>query len=378
MKKADAKETDRFFMGRALELAAKGRGSVSPNPLVGAVIVKNGKIIGEGYHKKIGEHHAEINALRNAKGSPGGATMYVNLEPCSHEGKTPPCAPAIVEAGISRVVVGMRDPNPLVSGRGLRFLRKSGVEVGTGVMAPECRRLNEAFIKYISRGEPFVILKGACSLDGKIAAAGGDSKWISSKESRRDAHRLRAEADAVLVGIGTVLNDNPRLTCRLPGKNKNPYRVVLDSRLRIKPNCNLVRQSAKDQKTIIATIKPVPSKKRSRLENLGCLVLELAEGPGGRPDIHDLLLKLFALDVSILLVEGGSEVNASFLKSGAVDKVILYVAPKIIGGATAPGLAGGEGIIKVADGQQLLIDNLSRSGPDIRLEAYPARKKKKR
>ncbi|MEW6202482.1 MAG: bifunctional diaminohydroxyphosphoribosylaminopyrimidine deaminase/5-amino-6-(5-phosphoribosylamino)uracil reductase RibD [bacterium] len=366
-------EVDRKYMARALALAEMGRGTTSPNPMVGAVIVKGSRIIAEGYHEKSGSPHAEIAALRKIKSTTQtkGATLYVNLEPCTHHGRTPPCAPEIAKAGFRRVVIGMADPNPLVNGKGIRYLRSRDVRVTTGVLLNECRRLNEVYIKYITQKIPFVILKGACSLDGRIAGSTGASKWITCEASRTDAHRLRWETDAILVGIETALIDNPNLTCRLPGKTKHPYRIILDSKLRIPPDSHVVRRSKVDGKTIIATTTNASSRRAAKLEAAGCRLLRLRRDNHRRPSIKHLLMELGKMEISSVLVEGGGTVHASFLTAGAVDKFVIYYAPMLIGGEKTPGLIGGKGVALPENAPHLKITNIIRLGDDLRIEAYP-------
>ena len=272
-------EQDTHYMRMAMRLALKGAGRTSPNPMVGAVLVKHGEVIATGYHKVAGEDHAEIVALKRAGDRAKGATLYINLEPCSHHGRTPPCTMSLIRAGLGAVVAGMKDPNPRVRGRGLRQLRQAGIEVRVGVLEPQCRTLNEAFVKYITRGLPFVILKLAASLDGKIAAGSGDARWISSEASRRVVHRLRNQVDAVLVGAGTVVADDPQLTCRIPG-GRNPWRVVLDARLRIPLSAKLLHHRD-PHKSIIVTSLEAPQRKVRALTDLGAQVWRL-EAVNGR------------------------------------------------------------------------------------------------
>src|SRR4030043_1277348 len=268
---------DEQWMKRALRLAEKGRGRTSPNPMVGAVLVKNGNVVGEGYHAKAGEAHAEIVALQQAREETRGAVLYLNLEPCTHYGKTPPCAPQVIQSNINRVVIGMKDPNPLVKGKGVETLKRAGLEVEVGILERECRRLNEAFCKYILKKEPFVILKVAATLDGKIATREGDSKWISGETSRHFVHRMRDQVDGVLVGIGTVLKDNPKLTARI-AQGRDPYRIILDSRLRIPEKAKVIEISP--SKTIIATTELASKDKIEKLEkqDVRILILDSKQG----------------------------------------------------------------------------------------------------
>ena len=291
---------DRKWMKQALRLAEAGRGRTSPNPVVGAVLVKKGKVVGEGYHAKIGEPHAEIIALRQAREKARGAVLYLNLEPCTHYGRTPPCVPQVVKAGVNRVVIGMEDPNPLVNGKGIEALRKSGLDVNVGVLEKECRRLNEAFCKYILKKEPFVLLKVAATLDGKIATRSGDSKWISGEASRRFVHKLRDQVDGVLVGIGTVLRDDPLLTARVK-EGREPYRIVLDSRLKISEKAKVFEHSPSE--VILATTGSAPQDKIERLEKRGVRVLVI-DSREGRVNLRSCLCKLGEMGVMNLLVEG--------------------------------------------------------------------------
>ncbi len=358
-------DPDERYMKLALSLAKKAKGRTSPNPMVGAVIVHDGQIVGSGYHQKAGTPHAEIHAIASAGNKAKGATIYVNLEPCSHYGRTGPCTQAIIEAGISRVVMAMLDPNPLVNGKGKEILEKHGIEVKSGVLEKEARELNEAFIKYITTGLPFVILKSAMSLDGKIATVSGQSKWISSEESRHKVHEIRDEVDAILVGIGTVIKDDPSLTTRLPDNSgRDPIRIVLDSNARI-PLSSKVLNIQSNAKTIIAVTKNAPSDKVSELKKYA-EVLTVAD-KNGKIDLQDLMFKLGNMQITSVLIEGGSEVNASALNQRIVDKIMIFIAPKIIGGRNAIGPIGGDGILEISEA--IKVDNLSASkiGEDILL-----------
>jgi len=359
-----------LFMARALKLAELGRGQTSPNPLVGAVVVKNGEIVGEGYHQKAGLPHAEINALREAGERARDAVLYVTLEPCCHYGRTPPCTKAIIEAGIREVIVGVTDPNPQVAGKGIRILQESGIRVQLGVLEEEARRQNEAFFKYIRTKLPFVTLKAAVSLDGKIATVSGDSKWITGEKARQLVHRLRAESDAVLTGIGTVLADDPLLNVRLPGyKGRQPVRVVVDSSLRIPEESQLV-QTAAQIPTAVAVIKGNYSReKRARLEAVGVEVWELPASEG-RVDLKSLLGLLGQKEIMNLLVEGGSSLNAALMEGGLVDKYIIFQAPLLIGGSKAPGVFGGKGFSRIKDCLRLSPVFTERVGGDMMITAY--------
>lgn len=356
-------------MKRVLRLAEKGRGSTSPNPMVGAVLVKEGRVLGEGYHARAGEAHAEIVALQKAGREAREATLYINLEPCSHYGRTPPCAPAVIEAGIKRVVVGMEDPNPSVKGRGLEMLRAAGVEVEVGTLEEDCKRLNEAFLKYIQSGQPFVILKVAATLDGKIATPQGESRWITGEKARHFVHHLRNEVDGLLVGIGTILKDDPLLTARVKG-GKNPFRIILDSRLRIPERAKVIEHDP--EKTILATSELAPKEKIQHLEEKGIRVF-MIDTIEGRIDLKSLLQRLGKMDIMSLLVEGGSEINGSFLTQRLVDKILLFLSPKFLGGNQAPGIFGGKGIERLKDAVFFDKIKVKRVGEDFLLEGYPRR-----
>jgi diaminohydroxyphosphoribosylaminopyrimidine deaminase/5-amino-6-(5-phosphoribosylamino)uracil reductase len=363
-------DDDRRFMERALELAAKARGRTSPNPMVGAVIVKDRRIIGEGYHERAGLPHAEVVALRQAGERAEGATLYVTLEPCSHWGRTPPCSRAIIEAGIDEVIVATLDPNPLVSGKGIAELRRNGVKVRVGLMEEEARRLNEFFLKHITTGLPFVILKLAMTLDGKIATASGESRWITSEKSRLKVHEIRDQVDAVMVGIGTVLKDDPSLTTRLPGgRGKDPIRVVVDSHARTPPTAKVINPRS-IAPTIIATTPMAPDDRVKRLREAGAEVVVLDRDESGRVNLKSLMEYLGKRPVQSLLVEGGSEIAASLLTEGLADKVMFFIAPKIIGGKEAPTPVGGSGIERLSDAIKLEKIEVERIGSDILIQGY--------
>ena len=356
--------TDEGFMRRALRLARKGEGRVSPNPMVGAVIVRDGRIIAEGYHRRYGENHAEINAIANATEPVAGATFYITMEPCSHYGKTPPCVEALIAGRPGRVVVGTIDPNPLVSGRGIAALQSHGISTTVGVLEEACQRQNEAFFKYIRTGIPFVTLKFALTLDGRIATATGHSRWISSSPSLRFAHRLRRAHDAILVGAGTVLRDDPELTCRLV-RGRNPLRIVVDSHLRTSPDASVfdVRRSP----TIVAVTGKAPEERRRLFEQKGIEVLELDEDEGGRVDLQGLLNLLGQRKIASLLVEGGAGVNTSFLRANLVDRLIAVIAPKIVGAGISA--VGDLGIRRMENALRLSFERITRSGDDVILDA---------
>jgi diaminohydroxyphosphoribosylaminopyrimidine deaminase/5-amino-6-(5-phosphoribosylamino)uracil reductase len=317
------------MMRLALRLARRGAGRTSPNPMVGAVLVRGGKIVGRGYHRFAGGDHAEIAALKQAGVKARGATLYITLEPCCHQGRTPPCARALIRAGIKEVVAGARDPNPKVAGRGLRQLRRAGVGVRVGLLEAQCHELIEAFTKFITKGLPFVILKLAATLDGKIATAAGDARWISSAQSRDSVHRLRNEVDALLVGSATVRADDPQLTCRIAG-GRNPCRVVLASGLRLPLSAQIFHQ-ADPENTIVATGVNAPKRQVRAIEALGARVWRLALSRG-RIAWRPLLRKMAGLGIVTVIIEGGAAVAASALRAKAVDKIVFFYAPKILGG----------------------------------------------
>ena len=359
-----------IYMRRALELAERGRGRTSPNPMVGAVLVKGGSVVGEGWHRGAGLPHAEVEALNAAGAAARGATLYINLEPCAHFGRTPPCAPAVAEAGIDTVVAGMADPNPLVAGRGFEMLREGGVDVIEGVLENECRELNKGFVKVMAAGLPYVLLKSAMTLDGKTASFTGDSKWISSVESRALAHRLRGEYDAVVVGGNTLLKDNPSLTSRAPEgeKIKDPLRVGLDEELALPADSNFA-QLAADGKTVIITTESAPMAREVELARLGCKVIRVPVDAGGRPDPAAALKKLAELGALYVMLEGGGTVNFSFLSAGLVDRVMIFIAPKLLGGRDAATFLEGDGFPAVSDSIRLSPLQVKFYGGDIVAEA---------
>ncbi|MEI7637604.1 MAG: bifunctional diaminohydroxyphosphoribosylaminopyrimidine deaminase/5-amino-6-(5-phosphoribosylamino)uracil reductase RibD [Syntrophus sp. (in: bacteria)] len=322
-------KNDEYYMRRALKLAKKGEGQASPNPMVGAVIVKDGRIIGEGYHACCGENHAEINAIEGSVETIAGADFYITLEPCTHYGKTPPCVDALIKHKPGRVVIGTLDPNPLVAGQGIALLQKHGIGTLVGVLEAECQLLNEKFFKFMTTSLPFITLKYAQTLDGRIATATGHSRWISSPESRRYAHRLRGVHDAILVGSGTVLLDDPELTVRLV-KGRNPLRIVLDSRLRI-PLESRILQNQNQARTMIVTTGKAAKGKLKRLKDMGIELLFTNMMENGEINLSELFLKLGQKSVSSILIEGGSSVITSVLREGLADKLLVIIAPKIVG-----------------------------------------------
>jgi len=356
---------DEMFMKRAIALARKGERFVSPNPMVGAVIVKEGRIIGEGWHRKFGGPHAEVDAIGRASESVEGATLYVSLEPCCHHGKTPPCVETLLAHRLRRVVIGSIDPNPRVHGRGAEALRRGGIEVVVGVLAEECRRLNARFFKFMETGLPFVTLKFAQTLDGRIATATGDARWISGAESRRFAHHLRAVHDAVLVGAGTVAADDPELTVRSV-RGRNPLRVVADSGLRLPLQAKVFQDQHRAKTLVAATCGREPAKE-TQLAKMGVEVLPVAANGQGRVDLGDLFRQLGSRNVSSVLVEGGSWTITSVLRERLADRIVIIVAPKILGkGIDA---VADLDIRRMVDALPLKFDAVRRRGGDIVIEA---------
>ncbi len=358
------REKDKKFMEEVLRLAKKGRGTVSPNPMVGAVIVKGNRIVGRGYHKKAGSPHAEIMALKDAGGKAKGATLYVNLEPCVHYGRTPPCAPEIIRAGIKRVVIGMVDPNPLVNGKGIEMLKNAGINVETGVKEEEAKELNEFYIKFITKRIPFIILKWAMSLDGKIATCTGDSQWISGKDARVFVHSLRNQVDAILVGIGTVLKDDPFLTVREVVPKKQPVRVILDSKLSFPLNSSMLREGSK---IMIFTGRNIDKKKKEKLLEKNVEIIPCGEK---KVDIKEMLKILGKEEITSVLIEGGSKVFTEFLENGLADKVYAIVSPLLLGGEKAITPFEGKGIEKIGKGIKFRKVKWFRKDEDMVMEGY--------
>ncbi|MHB1100602.1 MAG: bifunctional diaminohydroxyphosphoribosylaminopyrimidine deaminase/5-amino-6-(5-phosphoribosylamino)uracil reductase RibD [Burkholderiales bacterium] len=354
---------DRLYMVKALRLAEKGLYTATPNPRVGAILVKDGKIVGEGWHEKAGMPHAEINALLDAGESARGSTLYVTLEPCSHFGRTPPCADAVVDAGISRVVIGMKDPNPLVSGRGIERLENAGILVECGLLEAETLELNPGFVSRMTRGRPWVRLKIAASLDGKTALRNGASQWITGEAARRDGHRLRARSCALLTGIGTVLADDPRLTARDVETSRQPMIVVLDSELRLPSNAKLL-----DGKVLVATASQ-DAEKIGRLETSGVEIVRFPDGKG-HVDIAGLLPELGKRGINELLVEAGEGINGAMLEGGFVDEVVFYLAPHLIGNR-AKGMFDFPELEKMEGRFELKIRDVRMVGKDLRIIGRP-------
>ncbi len=361
--------SDATYMKLALRLARKGLGKTSPNPMVGAVIVKNGRLITQGYHHYFGGDHAEIDAFKHARESLAGATLYVTLEPCCHTGKkTPPCTDAIIREKIGRVVIGTLDPNPEVNGKGIKILNQHGIETKAGVLEEECRALNEAYFTYMKTGLPFVTVKFAQTLDGKIAAAGGRSQWISGEKFRTLAHRLRATHDAVMVGIDTVLADDPELTVRLV-KGRNPARIILDSRLRMPLTAKLVK-TAGAAPVIIATTSHADEHKLSNLHEAGIEVMVIPSDREGQVDLRELLSMLAQRGISSVLVEGGAKVITSFLRQALVNRLVIAIAPKIMGKGIEA--VGDLQVTDISQALNLTFTRVYRLGEDVVVEAKVA------
>lgn len=351
-------------MRRALELARRGEGRTRPNPPVGAVIVRDGTVVGEGFHPAAGEPHAEIFALRQASTRARKATLYVTLEPCCHVGRTGPCSEAVIAAGIARVVVGTRDPNPRVDGGGIERLRTAGIAVESDVLGAECRRLIAPFAKHVTTGLPFVTLKAGITLDGAVATTSGESQWITGEASRAAAHRLRDRSDALMVGVGTVLADNPRLTTRLAGgEGRNPLRIVVDSQLRTPADAALL---AEPGEVLILTTPSAPSQAAARLEAVGAEVLRVEPSLTG-VDLAAALRLLGARGVQSILLEGGGRLNHSALHAGLVDRVCTFVAPLLLGGSGIP-LFAGEGVARLDEAIRLREVRIERCGDDVLIE----------
>lgn len=361
--------TDEKYMQLALDLAASAKGNTNPNPLVGAVIVKDGVIVGTGLHRKAGEPHAEVHAFRMAGEHAKGATLYVTLEPCSHYGKTPPCANLVKESAVSRVVVAMQDPNPAVAGRGIQLLRDAGIEVEVGVLEAQARRINERFIHNMLTKRPFIISKYAMTLDGKIAAHTGHSKWVTGEAAREDVHRIRHEVDGILVGVGTVLADNPSLTTRLKEDyGKNPVRIIMDSSLRTPANANVL--NVEEAKTIIVCSENADPEKITAFEAKGVTVLPVRHESEGLV-VDDMLEKLYQNGITDILVEGGSTINSSFLQQGAINKYVIYIAPKVLGGRLSLTPIAGHNPTSMDEAWDVEFASFEQVGQDLRIIAYP-------
>lgn len=360
-------KTDEDFMQRALELAERGRETTGENPMVGAVLVKDGKIIGEGYHKKAGGPHAEIKALKYVGLNAKGATLYVNLEPCNHYGKTPPCTDALIKAGVARVVAAIEDPNPKVSGKGFLKLKKAGIDVTIGILEDKALKLNEVFIKCISQNTPFVVAKIAQTIDGKIALSSGKSKWITGDAARKKGHELRNMYDAILVGIGTVLADDPMLNCRLAGKTNDPIKIILDSSAQIPIESKLLQDRGK---VILATTSYADECRLHKLQDMGVEVIKTSQDT---VNLKELLMKLYDMGISSILVEGGPRILTSFLREKLLDKLVVFLAPKIIGG-DGKDCVGRLCLKEIQDIYEFSINDIEKIGEDVMLEMYPKKR----
>lgn len=363
------KRNHEYFMGLALKLALKARYATSPNPMVGALVVKNGKIIGRGYHQKAGLAHAEAIALDEAGKNAKGATMYVTLEPCAHFGRTPPCVDKIIKSGIKEVIVGMVDPNPLNNGRGIKILRQNKIIAEAGFLEDKLKKINEPFIKYITKRMPLVTVKIAESLDGKIATRSGDSKWITSDKSRVYAHRIRRHYDAIMVGINTVLRDDPKLDTWFA--KKHLVKIIVDSQLSTPQDAHIF---SKNSRVVIVTL---PISKGQETENRNMLaekakILEVKE-KAGQINLRDMMKKLALMEITSILVEGGGTLNGSLFDEGLVDKVLFFVSPKIIGGKEAISSVMGQGVLRVDKAVKLKDVKLRSIGEDFLFEAYVQR-----
>jgi diaminohydroxyphosphoribosylaminopyrimidine deaminase/5-amino-6-(5-phosphoribosylamino)uracil reductase len=353
--------TDEQYIKRTLRLAVRAQGMTSPNPMVGAVLIKNGKILSEDFHRKAGTPHAEALVIAKAGEKTIGSTLYINLEPCCHtEKRTPPCTKTIIRAGIKKVIIAMKDPNPQVSGMGIAELQRAGIEVRTGVLEDKAQRLNEAYIKYITTGKPFVTLKIAMTLDGKIATPEGQSKWITGEKARKQVHRLRSSVDAVLTAIGTVKADNPHLTARFRG-SKNPVRIVIDPNLEIPLQANILKVPPE---TIIVTRSI--GDKADHLEKAGIKIIRFKE----KLDLPWLMERLGNRQITSVLIEGGSSLNAHALEDGIVDKVMLFIAPKIIGGKDSYPAVGGKTFRRLEEAYRLKDISIRKAGDDFFIEGY--------
>jgi diaminohydroxyphosphoribosylaminopyrimidine deaminase / 5-amino-6-(5-phosphoribosylamino)uracil reductase len=353
--------TDEQYIKRTLRLALRAQGMTSPNPMVGAVLIKNGRILSEDFHRKAGTPHAEALAIAKAGDKAKGSTLYVNLEPCCHtEKRTPPCTKEIIRAGIKKVIIAMKDPNPKVSGMGIAELEGAGIEVRSGILEDQAKRLNESYIKYITTGKPFVTLKIAMTLDGKIATPEGESKWITGEKARKQVHRLRSSVDAVLTAIGTVKADNPQLTARFKG-SKNPVRVVIDPNLEIPTDAKILQTPPQ---TIIVTKSPAG--RTDAIEKSGVQIIHFEE----KLDLQRLMEKLGKLHMTSVLIEGGSSLNAHALEDGIVDKVMIFIASKLIGGKDSYPAVGGKSFRKLEEAYRLQDIRIRKIGDDILIKGY--------
>lgn len=366
-------DPDERYMWMVLDLARRACGKTNPNPMVGTVIVRGGEVVGTGFHKKAGDEHAEVIALKEAGAKARKATLYANLEPCSHQGRTPPCTGAIIRAGIRKVIIATVDPNPLVAGRGIRQLQEAGIKVKVGVLEDKAKRLNEVFFKYITTKTPFVMVKTAMSLDGKIATATGKSRWISGERSRRFGHQLRAVSDGIMVGINTILRDDSQLTVRLDDEiAANPARIIVDTRGRLPLNSKVVK-TARETKTILATTSLAPTEKLKSLEDAGVEIITVPL-QGEQVNLQELMLALGEREISALLVEGGGTLNYSFLRENIIDKVYFFIAPILLGGENAPTPLGGAGANELRESWEVQDLELKQLDNDLLIIGYPVRR----
>lgn len=353
------------YMEYAIKLAMRGEGWVSPNPLVGAVIIKEGKIIGEGWHERYGEAHAERNALLHCKESPVNSTLYVTLEPCCHQGKQPPCTEAIIKAGIKKVVIGTKDPNPLVAGKGIQILKDHGIEVIQGILEEKCRDINRVFFHYIQTGMPYVTMKYAMTMDGKIATAAGKSKWITGEAAREHVHKQRHKNRGIMVGVGTIIKDNPMLDCRIEG-GRNPLRIICDSHLRIPKNAKVVTTAEEIPTYLVTTIED--QEKWKPYVEAGCKIIVVPEAEN-KVNIEVMLKELGKAGIDSILLEGGGQLNGSFLSSGLFNALQVYLAPKLFGGKEGISPIGGAGILDPKDSIFLKNRKITLLGQDILIES---------
>lgn len=355
------------LMKRAIALARRAEGDTGHYPMVGAIIVKGGRVVGEGYFRKPGEPHAEVHAIRRAGARARGATLVLNLEPCSHHGRTPPCADAVIAAGIKKVVAGMTDPNPLVSGQGFEKLRKAGIEVKAGVMENECRDLNRVFVKFITTRRPYVIMKAAATMDGKIATSRGDSRWVSGQESRKKVHRLRDVCQAVMVGAGTVRADDCRLSARLAGKGRHPRPVIVTTGIDIPVSCRVMKTPAAGGPLIFCTER-APKTRIKKFRDKGAEVVTVRADREGGASLKQVMRELHKKKIASVLLEGGSALFGSALRAGVVDELLLFIAPRLLAGDGIP-ITGGKGPLKMAGSIPLREVKVSRVGKDLMVSA---------
>ena len=362
---------DKFYMQKALRLAKKGEGFTSPNPLVGAVVVKDGEIVGEGYHQYYGGPHAEVYALDEAGKMARGSTIYVTLEPCSHHGKTPPCSLKIINSGVKRVVAAMQDPNPEVAGRGFKMMKDKGIEVEVGLLEKEAKKLNEIFLKYITSDNPFIILKSAQTIDGYLATSTGNSKWVTGEKARLYGHQLRHKVDGILVGINTVLSDDPSLTARPENiVGKDPLRIILDSKLKTPKDAKIIIQNSEAKTLIVHGDQVNAAKKKFYEEKENVELLSLKINENGNIPLKRLLKKLHKRKISSILIEGGGKVNHSFLKEKLVDKFYNFIAPKYFGGNDGITVFDGDGPLKMEDAIKIKDYEMEKVGKDFLIKGY--------